>query len=222
MTYTEDDYLIISGIQHFVFCRRQWALIHVEQQWAENEHTVIGKIMHEKAHDPYLREKRKDVLISRALPVVSRKLGLTGECDVVEFHKCEDGIRLFGHRDEYQVFPIEYKKGSKKYGLEDILQLTAQVLCLEEMFSASIPFAALYYGETRHREKIEITEELRNKVEEITEEMHEYMKKSYTPMVRKNKACRACSLKEICMPELEKTISVKGYMKKMLSEEKDG
>ena len=107
MSYTEDDYLMISGIQHFVFCRRQWALIHVEQQWAENEHTVIGKIMHEKAHDPYLREKRRDVLISRALPVVSRKLGLTGECDVVEFHKCEDGIRLFGHRGEYQVFPIE-------------------------------------------------------------------------------------------------------------------
>ena len=98
MEYAEDDYLMISGIQHFRFCKRQWALIHIEQQWAENEHTVIGELMHKKAHDPYLTEKRRDTIIARALPVASREMGVTGECDVVEFHRCGDGIRLHGHR----------------------------------------------------------------------------------------------------------------------------
>ena len=86
-------------------------MIHVEQQWAENVHTVVGELMHKKAHDPYLTEKRKDIIIARALPVSSRELGVSGECDIVEFHKCEDGISLFGHRGLYSVYPVEYKKG---------------------------------------------------------------------------------------------------------------
>ena len=83
MEYTEEEYLMISGIQHFKFCRRQWALIHIEQQWAENYHTAVGELMHKKAHDPYITEKRKDVLIVRALPIASRKMGAVGECDIV-------------------------------------------------------------------------------------------------------------------------------------------
>ena len=121
MEYTEEEYLMISGIQHFKFCRRQWALIHIEQQWEENVHTVVGELMHKKAHDPYLKEKRKDTLIVRALPVSSRTLGVSGECDIVEFHKCEDGVKLFGHRDLYSIYPVEYKKGKPKKSDEDIL-----------------------------------------------------------------------------------------------------
>lgn len=136
MEYTEDDYLMISGIQHFKFCRRQWALIHVEQQWAENVHTVIGELMHKKVHDPYLTEKRKDTILVRALPVSSRTMGVSGECDLVEFHKCEDGIRLHGHRGTYLIYPVEYKKGKAKSIDADRLQLAAQAMCLEEMFSA--------------------------------------------------------------------------------------
>ena len=109
MEYKEDEYLMLSGIQHFKFCRRQWALIHIEQEWGENVHTVIGELMHKIVHDPYLREKRKDTIIVRALPVSSKTLGISGECDVVEFHKCQDGISLFGHRGLYSVFPVEYK-----------------------------------------------------------------------------------------------------------------
>ena len=126
MEYTEDDYLMISGIQHFKFCRRQWALIHIEQQWAENVHTVVGELMHKKAHDPYLTEKRKDILIVRALPVSSKSMGVSGECDLVEFHKCEDGIRLHGHRGMYSVYPVEYKKGKSKSTDADRLQVVAQ------------------------------------------------------------------------------------------------
>ena len=218
MEYTEDDYLMISGIQHFKFCRRQWALIHVEQQWAENVHTVIGELMHKKVHDPYLREKRKDTIIVRALPVSSKTLGISGECDVVEFHKCQDGISLFGHRGLYSVFPVEYKKGKPKVSEEDKLQLTAQAMCLEEMFSAEIREGAIFYGETKRRELVQFSNELRKEVQEMFEEMHQYYKRGYTPKVKKTKACNACSLKEICVPRLEKTPSVSDYIERKLKE----
>ena len=113
MEYKEDEYLMISGIQHFKFCRRQWALIHIEQQWAENEHTVVGELMHKKAHDPYLTEKRKGMFITRALPVSSRILGISGECDVVEFHEREEGVKLHRHRGLYEIYPIEYKRSEE-------------------------------------------------------------------------------------------------------------
>ena len=218
MEYQEDDYLMISGIQHFKFCRRQWALIHIEQQWAENVHTVVGELMHKKVHDPYLQEKRKDVLYVRALPVSSRIMGVSGECDMVEFHKAEDGITLFGHRGLYTVYPVEYKKGKPKESEEDILQLVAQVMCLEEMFSAKIEKAALFYGETRRREDVIITGELRQQVKNMAEEMHRYYERRYTPRVRTGKRCNSCSLKEICMPKLEKVSSVKAYLNEALGE----
>lgn len=218
MEYSQDDYLMISGIQHFKFCRRQWVLIHVEQQWAENEHTVVGELMHKKTHDPYLIEKRNDVLIVRALPVSSRSIGISGECDIVEFHKCDEGIKLIGHRGLYSVYPVEYKKGKPKESDEDKLQLAAQAMCLEEMFLTQIPEGALYYGETRRREVVEFTEEIRNQVKSIFEEMHGYYERKYTPKVKTTKACSGCSLKDICLPKLVKTGSVKAYVSKVLED----
>lgn len=219
MEYAEDDYLMISGIQHFKFCRRQWALIHVEQQWAENEHTVIGELMHKKAHDPYLTEKRKDLLVVRALPVSSRTMGVSGECDIVEFRKCEDGVKLHGHRGFYSIYPVEYKKGKPKHSEEDILQLTAQAMCLEEMFSTEISEGAIFYGETRRRENVLFSQELRDEVKELFDEMHQYYSRGYTPKVKTGKMCNSCSLKEICLPKLNKTISAKNYIAQMLREE---
>ncbi len=219
MGYQEEDYLMISGIQHFQFCRRQWALIHIEQQWAENIHTVKGELMHKKAHDPQMTEKRKDVLTVRALPVSSRILGISGECDVVEFQKSEDGIHLFGHRGTYKIYPVEYKKGKPKDSEEDILQLTAQAMCLEEMFSTEILTAALYYGETRRRQEIEITKELRQKVKDVAAQMHQYYDRHYTPKVKTSKKCSSCSLKELCIPKLEKAGTVKAYIEHVLEEE---
>ncbi len=218
MEYPEDRYLMISGIQHFKFCRRQWALIHIEQQWAENVHTVTGELMHKKAHDPYLTEKRKDVIITRALPVSSRILGVSGECDIVEFHKAEDGIRLHGHRGLYLVYPVEYKKGKSKETQEDHLQLAAQAMCLEEMFSTVIPEGAIFYGETRRRETVSISAQLRNEVVSIFEEMHQYYDRGYTPKAKYQKACCSCSLKEICLPKLERNVSVKTYIEQALKE----
>lgn len=219
MGYAEDEYLMISGIQHFKFCRRQWALIHIEQQWEENVHTVMGELMHKRVHDPYITEKRKEVLVVRALPISSRALGISGECDVVEFHKCEDGIQLHGHRGLYSIYPIEYKKGKPKLTQEDKLQLAAQAMCLEEMFSAEILEGAIFYGETRRRENVEIDETLRDEVRKMFQEMHQYYERKYTPKVKYSKSCNACSLKEICLPKLGKNISVKEYMDQMLKGE---
>lgn len=219
MAYREDEYLMLSGIQHFTFCRRQWALIHIEQQWEENVHTVIGELMHKKVHDPSVKEKRKDTILVRALPISSKELGVSGECDLVEFHKCEDGITLFGHRGLYSVFPVEYKKGKPKVTDEDKLQLAAQAMCLEEMFSTTISEGALFYGETRRRENITFSQQMRDKVKEIFQEMHQYYERGYTPKVKKSKACQACSLKEICIPKLEKMVSVSDYIAQTLKED---
>lgn len=194
-------------------------MIHIEQQWEENVHTVVGELMHKKVHDPYLVEKRKGVLMVRALPVSSRSMGVSGECDLVEFVKCEDGITLFGHRGLYSVYPVEYKKGKPKKTEEDHLQLVAQAMCLEEMFSTQISEGAIFYGETRRRENVTFSQELRNEVRESFLEMHQYYDRGYTPKVKKTKVCNSCSLKDVCIPKLEKSVSVKAYLSAMLKED---
>src|SRR5665648_1134901 len=109
MEYNEEDFLLLSGIQHFAFCKRQWALIHIEQQWQENLRTIQGEILHEKTHDTTIREKRGDLIISRGLPIFSNSLGITGACDVVEFHKSHEGVTIFGREGNYKPIPVEYK-----------------------------------------------------------------------------------------------------------------
>lgn len=218
--YEENEFLQLSGIQHFAFCRRQWALAYIEMQWQENVRTVEGRLLHEKAHDTTSREKRGDLLISRGMPIHSRTLGISGECDVVEFHREEDGITLHGYEGTYKVVPVEYKKGKPKQGNADILQLTAQAMCLEEMLCCDIPFGYLYYGEIRRREKIEFSKEIRKEVCEMFREMHGYFSRQYTPKVRWSKSCNACSLKDICLPVLGKNKSVKNYLDEHLNEGK--
>ncbi len=195
--YREEDYLMLSGLQHFAYCRRQWALIHIEQQWAENERTVDGQIFHSVAHDKARIEKRGELLITRGLPVKSAKLGMSGICDVVEFHKSEEGVSLASYEGLWQPYPVEYKKGLPKLNEADEMQLCGQAICLEEMLLCRIPGGSLFYGENRRREPVEFTEELRGKVYDMAKEMHVLWDKGYTPRVKPQKGCNACSLKEI-------------------------
>lgn len=218
MEYKEEDFLLLSGIQHFSFCKRQWALIHIEQQWQENLRTIEGKILHEKTHDNTIKEKRGDLIISRGMAIFSRTLGITGVCDVVELHKSIDGVTIFGRDGAYRPVPIEYKRGKPKEDESDILQLCSQAMCLEEMILCQIPEGFLFYGETNHRLKIIFDDELRQRVKIIIKEMHELYEKRYTPKVKPTKRCKACSLTEICMPRLCKSISVSDYIKKNLLE----
>lgn len=217
--YSEDDFLQLSGIQHFAFCRRQWALVHIELQWQENVRTIEGRLLHDKAHDNTLVEKRGDLIISRAMPVKSRELGASGECDIVEFHRSEEGISLAGQEGSYKVVPVEYKRGKPKEDEVDILQLAAQAMCLEEMLCCDISEAYLYYGEIRRRQKVEITADLRKRVTAMFLEMHEYFDKRYTPKVKTRKSCNACSLKDTCLPVLNRQKSVKDYISSAISED---
>ncbi len=217
--YNEEDYLMLSGIQHYSFCKRQWALIHIENQWSENIRTIEGNILHEKAHDNSMVEKRGDIIISRGMPIVSRFLGISGECDVVEFHKDKNGVNIIGREGLYKIYPVEYKKGKPKVNDIDIMQLTAQAMCLEEMLCCEVEKGYLYYGETRHRETIEINEQYKNNVIELFQEMHNLFDKKHTPNVKRTKACNACSLKDICLPVLLKNKSVKEYITKAIKEE---
>lgn len=179
--YSEDDFLMLSGIQHYAFCPRQWALIHIEQQWKENFFTITGNIMHENAHDKDFVEKRKNVVITRGMPVFSRSLGVRGECDVVEFHKSKDGISLKNYEGFYQPIPIEYKRGKPKEHDADVLQLCAQALCLEEMLVCEIPKGFLYYGETKRRLEVLFDADLRQRVVVCFNKMHEFYDKNHTP-----------------------------------------
>ncbi|MBW4801867.1 CRISPR-associated protein Cas4 [Loigolactobacillus coryniformis subsp. torquens] len=209
---------MISGIQHFRFCQRQWALIHIEQAWQDNLLTFDGQILHTKADQPEIREKRNDKLIVRSLPVHSRELGLTGICDVVEFTEATDGVSIFGSHKKYLPQPIEYKHGHKKYDLSDTLQLLAQAVCLEEMLGCQITSGGVFYQKTRRREVIEFTANLREQLKKTTRLMHQYWTKRYTPRLKTGAWCKSCSLADICLPELLSKQTVQSYLRRRLDE----
>ncbi|MCO7175048.1 CRISPR-associated protein Cas4 [Sporolactobacillus kofuensis] len=209
----EDDYLMLSGIQHFQFCRRQWALIHIEQQWEENVRTFEGQVLHRKADQPFIREKRGEKLIVRAMPVQSRKLRVTGICDVVEFVNDEvHGVTINGMDGKVIPIPVEYKRGKPKTDDSDLLQLTAQALCLEEMLLCDVKQGFIFYNELKHRISVPFTDELKNKVYSMISEMQDYYRRQYTPKVRTGKFCMSCSLQNICLPKLMQKQSVKRYI----------
>lgn len=213
-----DDYLLMSGIQHFCFCRRQWALIHLEQQWAENLRTTEGRLEHKRCHDAAQIERRGELLITRGMRVVSHQLRLTGNCDVVEFHQDLSGVPLHNTDGLWLPMPIEYKHGHSKTCDADRLQLCAQAIALEEMLVCEIPQAALFYEETRRRELVPLTPQLRQTTQALAEEMNQYFLRGYTPKVRPGKHCNACSLQELCLPVLCRKADPAAYLRSHLDE----
>ncbi|ETI70723.1 RecB family exonuclease [Neobacillus vireti LMG 21834] len=219
MDYNEDDsYLMLSGIQHFQFCKRQWALIHIEQQWQEDVRTVEGQHLHQKADQPFIREKRGDKLIVRAMPVKSNELRITGICDVVEFVQDNSGVEINGSQGKYAAYPIEYKRGKPKKDDSDILQLTAQAMCLEEMLLCEINKGYMFYNEIKHRVEVQLTKDIKMRVRSIVEEMNDYYNRRYTPKVKTGSYCKSCSLQHICLPELMTKRTVKSYIDGKIAE----
>lgn len=217
--YREEDYLLLSGIQHFAFCRRQWALIHLEHQWADNLGTIEGELLHERAHNAKESQLRGDVLTLRDLRVFSRRLGISGACDVVEFCADAGGVALRGRRGLWRPFPVEYKRGAPKAHRADELQLCAQALCLEEMLCCDIEQGALFYGETRRRHQVCFDAGLRQQLCDMVAEMHEHARRGHTPKVRPGKGCGACSLKDLCLPGLGKKASAAQWTLRRIGEE---
>lgn len=201
--YAPDEFLPLSGLQHFIFCRRQWALIHVERQWQENGLTAEGRILHQRVDDPFFTEKRKETIIARSVPVASPSLGLSGLCDVVEFTESAEGVQLPGRVGHYLPAPVEYKRGKEKRDPCDEAQLCAQAMCLEEMLAVSMPTGFLYYRQTRHRTAVDLTAALRQVVRTAAKEMHAYYQRGYTPTVKPFKGCQSCSLASACLPKLQ-------------------
>ena len=203
--YDEQDFLLLSGIQHYVFCDRQWALIHMEQRWAENSKTVEGQHVHTRVDDPFENETRGSKRTIRSIPVVSKYLGLQGVADMVEFvkvdTKSERTVLLEGRIGEWQVFPIEYKRGKPKKDDRDLVQLCAQAIALEEMMNVKISHGFIYYNEIRQRTEFEFTNEIRIKVKEVADLMHKIIEEKVTPKAKRKSHCKMCSLIKICQPD---------------------
>lgn len=204
--YAESDYIMLSALQHFMFCPRQCALIHIEQQWAENMYTAEGRVLHQKV-DNGKDERMGDVRIVRSLPVSSGKLGLTGLADVVEFH------------DNGTVFPVEYKRGRPKKDSWDSVQLCAQALCLEDMLDVAIPEGALFYGKKKRRKNVLFDADLRQLTFGVIDNTRRLIQEGKTPRARYEKKCDACSLAGLCMPKTcGRPGRIDGYLKRMLGE----
>ncbi|CAN5888237.1 CRISPR-associated protein Cas4 [soil metagenome] len=203
------DLLPISALQHLLYCERQCALIHIEQVWAENQFTAEGNVMHEKAHEGP-DETKAGVRIVRGLPVRSETLGLSGQCDVVEFEFLKFKAQTTGAVSEIsnyksqitRVLPVEYKRGKPKAHRADEVQLCAQALCIEETLGVPITEGRLFYGQTRRRTDVVFDLELRELTREAIRRLHELIANRVTPLaVYEERKCEACSLKELCLPQ---------------------
>lgn len=198
-----DDFLPISAVQHYAYCPRQFALIHVEQVWAENQYTAEGRILHERV-DSGVSEKRGKIRFERGVMLKSEQQHLIGKLDLLEIHE----------NDVY--IPVEYKRGKPKVQDWDRIQVCAQALCIEEMREVRVTQGAIWYWEQRKREVVYLTPELRTTTLSVITSCHRLIDAGETPAPNVNKRyCKACSLREICQPEKFRQDHSSEYIKKL-------
>lgn len=201
--YAEEDFIMISALQHYVYCPRQCGLIHVDDVWQENLFTTRGNILHEKV-DTDTYETRGNVKTVRGLRIHSLNYGIVGRCDVVEFHENQKGK---------SILPVEFKSGKPKEDLSDMVQLCAQALCLEEMLDSKITHGAFFYGKIRRRNTIEIDTELRTQTENIINSVREIVSSKKIPLAEYAAKCKNCSLQSVCQPKAMNSRKLKNYIK---------
>ncbi len=206
----DDSLVMLSALQHYLFCRRQCALIHLEQSWSENRLTASGRVLHERV-DERKSETRRRLRQATAVRLVSHRIGVWGIADMVEFHLTDAesapggtkvATRLPGLAGFWRPFPVEYKRGRPKSHRADEVQLCAQAICLEEMLGVSIPDGALFYGEPRRRTDVTFDTELRSVTEDVARGVHALIASGETPPPSFGKWCASCSLVEECRPKL--------------------
>ena len=215
--FSDEDLLPVSGLQHLVFCERQWALIHMEQEWIENVRTVEGKQLHEYVHEQGAGF-RTGVRMVRGLRLRSLKLGLYGVADLVEFHPDEKGAFLPDLTGRWLPYPVEYKRGRKRSDRADEIQLCAQALCLEEMLGVSVVQGAVYYGQPRRRSEVELADDLRREVEHLCRRARDLYEIGRIPPPRAGGHCTVCSLESLCMPDLAVQDGSTKYIGRILKE----
>ncbi len=204
--YDEDDLVMISALQHYLFCPRQCALIHIEQQWLENRLTAEGRVLHERVHTSG-RESRRTLRVEFDVPIRSLRLGLAGRADIVEFHLCEGGL--------WRPLPVEYKRGRPKKDDSDRVQLCAQAICLEEMLGCVVPEGALYYGEKKRRTAVVFDPALRETVARTADAAHAMLAAGVTPPPRYDARCESCSFLPLCLPKVATKKRVSNYLRTM-------
>lgn len=205
--YDEDDLVMISALQHYLFCPRRCALVHIEQQWQENRFTAEGRILHERVHGGG-RESRRTLRVEFDVPIRSLRLGVIGRADIVEFHRQENGL--------WQPLPVEYKRGRPKKDDTDRVQLCAQALCLEEMLDCVVPEGALYYGEKKRRTAVVFDAGLREKTAHTAALLHVLLDAGKTPPPQYAERCESCSFLSLCMPKVATHKQVGRYLQKMV------
>lgn len=217
MPYSDEDCIAISGLQHLAFCKRQWGIIHLEQEWAENFLTAEGRIMHERVDSGY-QEFRKGVRQYSGLHIRSQELGLYGRMDVLEVEKTEGpfvDIPWIGLSGNWQLRPVEFKHGKPKNNDVDLVQLCAQALCLEEMTGLKVQEGSIYYCEIRRRNEFEFTDDIRERTIELAKEGHQLIENGILPYAEKGINCKACSLLEFCQPRVKQSERLKNYYREL-------
>ena len=185
---SDDDPIMISALEHWSYCPRQCALIHVEQTFDENLYTLRGQAVHKRVDEPE-SEIVDGVRVERAVPLWSKRLGLIGRADVVEFH----GV---------VPYPVEYKHGPRREQEHDDLQLCAQAICLEEMTGKAVPDGAIYHHSSRRRREVTFTADLRDRVAEVVTQIRAMIQAKTIPPPVNDARCKHCSLSEACMPSV--------------------
>ena len=216
--YREDEYIALSALQHLVFCPRQCALNYIERTWVENKSSAEGRSFHSTVEGGP-DEARDDVLVFRSLDLSSENLGVFGVSDVVEFHRYIDkdstSVYLTGKEGRWRPYPVEYKRGHPKAHDADMVQLCAQAICLEEMLDVEIQAGALFYGEIRRRQEVQLSLSLRNRTEALARQLHAMYRGDESPPSIPGEKCRYCSMNTVCMPNITAKKSWKAYYKEV-------
>ncbi len=222
MKYDDDNMLMLSGIQHFMFCPRQWGLIHLSQEWEDNSLTTEGQLLHKRVDDPFYRQKSGDIITLRSVHIASHTLGLYGMTDAIELSPSDSSTNAIRHPRYpgfWNLLPVEYKRGKQKPDKCDEVQLAAQVMCLEEMYQIQLDYGALFYHEVRRRDLIHIDDKLRKLTQECADQMHLVFSSGQIPNPVYLPHCKRCSLYDVCLPQVENKIQASTYLKKYLYEE---
>lgn len=229
--YTEDEFVPISALAQLAYCPRRCALLHLEGAWEDNRFTIEGRLLHENVHE-HRTEAQGPVRIARGLRLHSLRLGLVGQADVVEFHRLEadpgdnspddvhqsEGACLPGQTGRWRPFPVEHKRGRPKPQQADEVQLCAQAICLEEMLQVTVPRGALFYHQPRRRTDVTFDGNLRQRTEQLAQQLHELLAGTTTPSPDPGRKCSGCSLRGVCLPEVSTIKSVADYVDSMLAE----
>ncbi|MEG1991124.1 MAG: CRISPR-associated protein Cas4 [Christensenella sp.] len=195
-----DDSVPVSALKQFKYCKRRFSLMYVEARWQENFKITEGNFLHERVDNPFVKEKRGDVILCRSVPVYSRRLQLYGIADLIELHKDAMGCPVKGHRGKFSILPLDYKNGKQEKSGADEVQLCAIAMCLEEMFQTCVGSGAIFYGKTRRRTEVVFDAGLRAETEAVIAEILNTLNNNIVYAVPKEQNCNLCSLVNICLP----------------------